>query len=203
MYEVEPICAHGHRVCCCGAASARIYGIEGQIRYNVDANLNLNAGATWTHARYRSFPNAPFYGYCDPAAGFPSSTFCASGPGSIVETTVNASGDHMQRSPDYTANVGASYRMPTPNVGDFTLSGNLYYTSSFFFDPEQQFEQGGYALLSLRLQWVDPSQHYTVAIFGDNLTDKRYQTQVLYTTIGIGSVWSSPATYGVSLGVKF
>jgi len=109
----------------------------------------------------------------------------------------------MQRSPDYSANVGASYRMPTATAGDFTLSGNLYYTSSFFFDPEQQFEQGGYALLSLRLQWVDPSQHYTVAIFGDNLTDKRYQTQVLYNTIGIGSVWSSPATYGVSLGVKF
>src|SRR5260370_23699924 len=107
MYEVEPICAHGHRVCCCGAASARIYGIEGQIRYNVDANLNLNVGATWTHARYRSFPNAPFYGYCDPAVIFSPTarTFCASGKGSIVETTVGAGGDHMPRSPHYTAHV--------------------------------------------------------------------------------------------------
>ena len=57
--------------------------------------------------------------------------------------------------------------------------------------------------MSLRAQWVDPSKRYTVALFGDNVTDKRYQTQVLFNTIGIGSVWSSPVTYGVSLGVKF
>jgi iron complex outermembrane receptor protein len=185
------------------AATARIYGLEGQLRYNLMENFDVNVGATWTHARYRSFTNAPFYGYCDPAAGATSPTYCASGAGSIVETTTNASGDHMQRSPDYTANVGASYRVPTETAGQFTLSGNLYYTASFYFDPEQQFEQGGYALLSLRAQWVDPSKRYTVALFGDNVTDKRYQTQVLFNTIGIGSVWSSPVTYGVSLGVKF
>ena len=185
------------------AATARIYGLEGQLRYNLMENFDVNVGATWTHARYRSFTNAPFYGYCDPAAGATSQTYCASGAGSIVETTTNASGDHMQRSPDYTANLGASYRIPTEKAGQFTLSGNLYYTASFYFDPEQQFEQGGYALLSLRAQWVDPSKRYTVALFGDNVTDKRYQTQVLFNTIGIGSVWSSPVTYGVSLGVKF
>ena len=185
------------------AATARIYGLEGQLRYNILENFDVNVGATWNHARYRSFTNAPFYGYCDPAAGATSATYCASGAGSIVETTTNASGDHMQRSPDYTANLGASYRIPTEKTGQFTLSGNLYYTASFYFDPEQQFEQGGYALLSLRAQWVDPSKRYTVALFGDNVTDKRYQTQVLFNTIGIGSVWSSPATYGVSLGVKF
>ncbi|MDB6103544.1 MAG: TonB-dependent receptor, partial [Gammaproteobacteria bacterium] len=99
--------------------------------------------------------------------------------------------------------VGASYRIPTPQNGQFTLSGNLYYTSSFYFDPEQQFKQGGYALLSLRAQWADPSNRFTVVVFGDNVTDKRYQTQVLFNTIGIGSVWNSPATFGVQLGAKF
>ena len=75
--------------------------------------------------------------------------------------------------------------------------------ASFYFDPEQQFRQGGYAQLALRAQWLDPSRRFTVAVFGDSVTDKRYQTQVLFNTIGIGSVWSAPATYGVSLGVKF
>jgi len=185
------------------AASARIYGMEGQLRYNVNNNLDFDVGGAWMHARYRSFTNAPFYGYCDPAATFTSPAFCASGAGSIVETTTNASGDHMQRAPDFTGNLGASYRMPTPTIGEFSLSGNLYYTSSFYFDPEQQFQQGSYALLALRLQWTDPNKHFTVAIFGDNLTDKRYQTQVLFNTIGIGSVWNSPTTFGVQLGAKF
>jgi iron complex outermembrane receptor protein len=184
------------------AASARIYGVESALRYAVSSDLNLNLGATWIHARYTSFPNAPFYGYCDPAAVFPAATACTSGKGSIVETTTNASGDHMQRSPDFSGNLGGSYRLPLATYGAFTVSGNLYYTSSFYFDPEQQFRQGGYALLSLRAQWADPSQRYTVAIFGDNLTDKRYQTQVLFNTIGIGSVWSSSTIYGVSLDVK-
>jgi iron complex outermembrane receptor protein len=185
------------------AASAKIYGVEGQLRYNLLSNIDLNLGGTWIHARYKSFPNAPFYGYCDPAATAGTATSCTSGAGSVIETTTNASGYHMQRSPDYTANMGASYHVPTSQAGEFTLSGNLYYTASFYFDPEQQFEQGGYAVLALRAQWVDPSKRYTVAVFGDNVANRRYQTQVLFNTVGIGSVWNSPATFGVSLGAKF
>jgi iron complex outermembrane receptor protein len=187
------------------AASARIEGFEGQFRYNLMGNLDLNLGGTWVHARYKSFPNAPFYGYCDPNATPASSplTYCSSGPGGIVESTTDASGYHMQRAPSVNAVAGASYLLPTPKSGDFTLSGNYYYTSSFYFDPEQQFKQSGYRLLSLRAQWLDPSKRFTVALFGDNLTNERYQTQVLFNTIGIGSVWSSPVTYGISLGAKF
>jgi iron complex outermembrane receptor protein len=40
-------------------------------------------------------------------------------------------------------------------------------------------------------------------VFGDNVTNKRYQTQVLFTTLVTGAVWNSPVTYGVSLGAKF
>jgi iron complex outermembrane receptor protein len=108
----------------------------------------------------------------------------------------------MQRAPEYTGNLGASYDIPLAG-GELTLSGNAYYTSSFYFDPEEQFKQSGYTLVSLRGQWTDSSERYTVALFGDNVTGKRYRTQVLFNTLGIGNVWSAPATYGVSLGVKF
>jgi iron complex outermembrane receptor protein len=190
------------------AASARIYGLEGQIRYSVTHNLDVNAGGAWTHARYRSFEGAPFYGYCDPGAPTPtletpSPTYCASGEGSIIQVQTDASGYHMQRSPDFTATLGSSYRIPADDIGEFTLSGNLYYTSSFYFDPEQQFKQDGYPLLSLRTQWVDPSHRYTVALYGDNVTNEHYQTQVLFNTLGIGSVWSPPVTYGVSVSARF
>ena len=108
----------------------------------------------------------------------------------------------MQRSPEVTANLGAAYDMPLAD-GELTLSGNLYYSSDFFFDPSEQFKQDAYTTLSLRAQWVDPSERYTVAVFGDNVTDERYQTQVLYNTLGIGSVWSAPATWGVSVAARF
>ena len=190
------------------AASSRIYGLEAQFNYRITPAFTVNGGGAWTHARYKSFTNAPFYGYCDPAATFGvSAVACLPAafggfPGEIVQGSTDASGYHMQRSPEFTANLGASYDLDVAS-GKLTLSGNLYYTSSFYFDPEQQFKQGGYALLSLRAQWTDPSKHYTLAVFGDNVTNKRYQSQVLFTTLGTGAVWSSPATYGISAGVKF
>jgi iron complex outermembrane receptor protein len=189
------------------AASSEIYGAEAQLRYRVTDAFNVYGGVAWTHARYKSFPNAPYYQYCDPAVTSTSSPLnClfsgTQSAGGIVQTSVNASGYHMQRSPDFTGNLGASYDLAVAK-GKLTLSGNLYYTSSFYFDPEQQFKQDGYALLSLRAQWIDPSERYTVAVYGDNVTDHSYQTQVLFNTLGIGSVWSPPVTYGVQLGAKF
>jgi iron complex outermembrane receptor protein len=189
------------------AASSEIYGLEAQLRYRVSDAFNVYGGGAWTHARYKSFPNAPYYGYCDPTVTSMSNPLnCAfSGTteaGGIVQTSVNASGYHMQRSPEFTGNLGASYDVALTE-GKLTLSGNLYYTSSFYFDPEQQFKQNGYALLSLRAEFTDPTQRYTVAVYGDNVTGHRYQTQVLFTTLGIGSVWSPPVTYGLQFGAKF
>ena len=190
------------------AAQSRIYGAEAQLRYRVSQAFNVYGGVSYTHARYKSFANAPFYSYCDPAAAPGTPLYCVpialggSGPGAIVQTTTNAAHFQMQRAPDFTANLGASYDFDLAG-GVFTLSGNGYYTSKFYFDPSQQFKQKGYALLSLRAQWIDPSKRFTLAVFGDNVTDKRYRTQVLYTTLGTGSVWNSPATYGGSVGVKF
>jgi iron complex outermembrane receptor protein len=184
------------------AASSEIYGIEGQLRYKVSDAFNISGGAAWTHARYKSFPNAPYYTYCDPTAPTTSALFCASGAGTLTQTTTDASGLHMQRAPEFTFNLGASYGLDVAK-GKLLLSGNLYYSGDFYFDPAEQFRQNAYEVLSLRAEWTDPSDHFSVAIFGDNVTNKRYQTQVLFNTLGIGSVWNSPATYGVQFGAKF
>ena len=191
------------------AAASEIYGAELQMRYRVSSAFDIYGGAAWTHARYTSFPNAPYYSWCDPAAAATSAVYCVPiasggfGPGGLVQTSVDASGFKMQRSPDFTGNIGASYTADLGSSGELKLAGNVYYTSSFYFDPEQQFRQDGYALLSARAEWTDRSEHFTFAVFGENLTGKRYQTQVLFNTLGIGSVWSAPATYGIELGVKF
>ncbi|VWX50733.1 hypothetical protein [Novosphingobium sp. 9U] len=42
-----------------------------------------------------------------------------------------------------------------------------------------------------------------MAVFGDNATNKRYQTQVLFNELGMGAVWNSPLTYGFDFGAKF
>jgi iron complex outermembrane receptor protein len=188
------------------AASSEIYGAEAQVRYKASEAFTVYGGAAWTHARYKSFTNAPYYSYCDPVAA--SAIACTPpalggiGAGGLVQTSTDASGFKMQRAPEFTGNIGASYGLDLVG-GRLMLSGNVYYTSSFYFDPEQQFKQNAYELLSLRAEWTDPSERYKVAIFGDNVTNKRYQTQVLFNTLGTGAVWNSPVTYGIELGAKF
>lgn len=194
------------------AQSSDIYGLEAQVRYRATDTVMLYGGLGWTHAEYDSFENAPYYNYCDPSLVFnpllPDSHACVpiamggSGPGALTQVTRDASGLQMQRSPEYTANLGASYDMDLAG-GVLTLSGNLYFSSSFYFDANEQFKQGGYEVLTLRAQWVDPSERYTITVFGDNVTDERYQTQVLFSTLGIASVWNAPASYGVTVSAKF
>ena len=184
------------------AASSEIYGIEAQLRYRVDSHLSITAGAAWTHARYKKFPNDPYYSYCDPVAFYPDPMTCTSGVGSLVQSTVDGKGFRMQRSPDYTANLGLAYGFDLAG-GRTTLSGNLYYTSKFYFDAAEQFLQKGYATVSLRAQWIDPSERFTLAVYGDNVTDKRYLTQVQYNTLGMGAVWNAPVTWGIQLGIKY
>lgn len=179
------------------AASSEIYGLEGQLSYRFTPDFTMSAGGAWTHARYKDFQRAPFYIYCG--------TTAAAGPcgtSTINEILVNSSGGKMQRSPEFTGNVAASYGIDV-GEGRLNLSGNLYYTSSFFFGIAQQFKQKGYEQLGLRAEWVSPDKHLSVAVFGDNVTDRRYRAAVNYATTGIGSVWAQPATYGVQVGFKY
>jgi len=179
------------------AASSEIYGLEGAVRYKIGSGFEINAGASWTHARYKKFVDAPIYARCPVPAG------CGAGTSYFVVAGTTLTNVTMQRTPEFTGNVGASY---TADVGGgkLALSGNLYYTSSFFFGPSGiQFPQEGYEVLSLRAQWTDPSDRFMLAVFGDNVTNSRYRTQVQYNNFAIGSVWSAPATYGVEAGFKF
>ena len=52
-------------------------------------------------------------------------------------------------------------------------------------------------------QAAAPSPFTGITVFGDNVTDKRYRTQVQFNAFGIGAQWSAPATIAVEGGVKF
>ncbi len=179
------------------AASSEIYGVEGQLQYAVTDRFKVNAAAAWTHARYKRFINAPVYARCPTVAG------CGGGTSFFIQPGIILTDVTMTRTPEFTGNVGASYEADLGG-GELLLSGNLYYTSKFFFGPSGiQFPQKGYEVLALRAQWTDPSDRFSVALWGDNVTDSRYVTQVQYNNFGLGSTWSAPVSYGIELGIKF
>lgn len=179
------------------AANSEIYGLEGQLRYDVTREFTVNLGGAWTHARYKRFENAPIYQRCPGEAGCGFGTSFFTPPGTTLRNVT------MQRSPEFTGNAGARYRTDLAG-GKLSLSGNLYYTSEFFFGPSGiQFRQGGYETLALRAQWTDPTDRYSFAVWGDNVTNNRHLGQVQFNSFGIGSIYNKPVTYGVEFGAKF
>ncbi len=187
------------------AAQSRIYGLEDQFHFNFEDHVQLNGGASWTHARYTTFGTtvqgqvvgAPVYQTCP--GGVPSTTSCYT----EVNTSTVLHDTHMQHVPDYTANLEPRYSTGMTESGEYAFSANAYFSSSFYFSPAgTQFRQPSYTTLALRAQWDDPSRRYMVAIFGDNVTNVRYRNQVQYNGFGIGAGWDAPATWGVQVGIK-
>lgn len=183
------------------AATSEIYGLDGSVRYEVTPGFQINAGASYVHARYKRFNNAPIYVRCTEAPPEYAATCGAGVTFVVVPTTLEDV--TMQRTPEFTGFLGARYETEMAG-GELALSGNLFYSSSLFFGPSGiQFRQGGYETLALRAQWSAPDARYHVALFGDNVTNSRYRTQAQYSSYGMGANWSQPATYGLEFGVKF
>ena len=181
------------------AAKSHIYGIDGQVRYRFNNHFELSAGAAWTHARYVQFDGAPIYYSC---VGAPAGS-CGPLDSFYVDISQTLRDVTMQRTPEFTGNIAARYTTDLGG-GKFVLSGNLFYSSKFYAGPSGiQFPQKGYETLSLRAEWTDPSDRYTIGLWGDNVTNSRYRTQDQYANNGIGANWSKPTTFGVDLSARF
>jgi iron complex outermembrane receptor protein len=176
--------------------SARIYGAESQFSYKFTPDFDVNFGGAWTHGRYINFPG-PIQYVPIPVPGRPGFF-----EGNGQTAAVSADGKTMIRTPEFTANVGANYRYDLP-YGRVTLSGNLYYTTTIYFDPTDTTSQPGYAILDLRATWTGPEGKTSFSVFGNNVTDTQYVTQIAEDAFGYGGVTGTPATVGVELRTKF
>ena len=199
------------------AAKSQIYGIDAEAHYHWGDHFQLTAGGAWTHARYKTFgggsvtlpdgstsvAGAPIYATCGPTS---PSADC--GPLNYAYVISNSStilhNVHMQDVPDFTASIQPRITTGKTDRGEFSLAGNLYYSSYFYFSPSgTQFREPGYATLDLRLQWDDPTRRYMVAVYSTNVTNERYRTQVQYNGFGIGAEWNEPIAWGLEVGAKF
>lgn len=169
------------------AASARIRGFEAELQAVPITNLTITGSLQILHGRYRDFPNAISY---------PSSPF-GTGP-----TVIDASGKDTVRSPDYTWNVGASYRIPT-SIGEFQLSGDLSYNDGFYFAPDNNFRQRSYTVANATLGWESPNGGFGLTAWVRNLTDASYLAHGVPGSFGDLSISAPPRTYGATASVKF
>ncbi len=176
------------------AAEASVIGGEIQLNSSITDELSVTVGLSYTDSEYDSFPNAQqFVQDLNPL----SPTFST-----FLTPFIDASGFDVQRAPDFTGNITVNYER-TFGFGTINLDGNYYYSSSFFFDVANQFEQDGFGILNLRAAWTDPSDHWTIAAFGKNVLNEEYLTQVLPGLVAIQQTFGEPATGGVTISYKY
>lgn len=115
-----------------------------------------------------------------------------------------AEGSVLPNSPEVNFNARINYRW---DIGS-SFYGDVLVAAAFKDDlsydivrqPPETLEDG-YWLLDARLSISAVNGRWSVYLWGKNLSDERYRTQVLTSSVGFGESWGPPATYGA--GVEF
>jgi iron complex outermembrane recepter protein len=176
------------------AAQSSIYGGELAFSTLLGQHLELSLGGAYTHAEYERYTNAPSF----------SQILNPTNPafGTFATTSVNASSNVMLQAPRFSGNASLDYTTPLAG-GSVSLNANFAYQSKVYFDPANQFPQGGYGRLNLRGTWTTPSGHWSFSVFGNNVTDRTYRRTVFPTPFAVLTVYGEPVTYGGSVALHF
>lgn len=193
------------------ADGAEIYGADADFIVSVTNNLRLFGGVGWTHARYTDFTNAIISIPYPLPAGFviPPGQSCLGTFGDpFTQVGGNcllrgdASGNQLQNTPEMTASFGGSLDLPT-GVGTFTLAANYYYNDGFVATADERVVQDSYSTVDASVTWRDRNERMYVRLWGSNLAEEFYRTQLSATNSGDNGTPGAPRTYGLTVGVDF
>lgn len=158
------------------AADAEILGLEIEGQVQATRGLRLFAAGTYLDTEYKNF----------------------------VDSLGNDnSGNRLQRTPEYTFNVGLDYStdfLKWQNSLNFFV--NYAYQGNFRWDPDNITREPGYGLLDARISF-SPNDRYTFSVFGKNITDEDYRVFVINFLADEVAALGAPVTYGGEIRVSF
>jgi iron complex outermembrane receptor protein len=169
------------------AASARIYGFDGDLTIVPVKHLTLSASLGYTYGTYRNFENA---------------TFTPPSPLDGPQYAGNASGNFLVNTPKWTASGAFDYRIPT-DVGTWAAGGSISYKGTTFVDADNRLTIPEHTVANATLSWTSVGDRYSVQFWVHNLTDARYYASRTETSVGDLQYLAPPRTYGATVGVKF
>lgn len=196
----------GHFTIFENADKAEVTGFDALLEISVTQNFRVRIGGAWLDAEYKEFPNATGLGL-DLEAGT-----------NVSSQQQDWSGQRMARAPEFSGNIGADYFTPIAdgNGGNLMLSANLSYSDSYVvnnpsvYGPlagdlanKQRYVQGAITLLNANITWTDPSESFSVGVFGTNLTNEKYLIQHTGTAGGDRGNYQQPRYMGIRVGYQF
>lgn len=158
------------------APGATIKGFETDLQYAPTAWFHAWASGSYVHGRYDSF----------------------------VFNGVDNSGHLMQRTPEWQAAIGAE---ATTDVGAWkdALVGRLSYRwqGKMPWAPENTSWEKAYGTLDGRITLTPPGKGWSVSVFGKNLTDQVYRTNIIVFFNDEMSSFGAPRTFGMEVSAPF
>jgi iron complex outermembrane receptor protein len=115
----------------------------------------------------------------------------------------------LQNAPEWTGYLGFTWIGDVAG-GDLAITPSVSYRgdSSMFEFPNPILDQQAYSLVDLSIVWTDPTDRFTLGLYGKNLTDEEYRVGgynfpgALFDNSIIG-YYGPPQTVTASLQVKF
>ena len=122
----------------------------------------------------------------------------------FVFAGVDNSGKMMQRTPKWQGAVGAEV---TTSVGSWedALSARLSYKwqGKMPWAPENTSWEKAYGTLDGRVTLTSPDKAWSVSVFGKNLTDELYRTNIIVFFNDEMSSFGAPRTFGMEVSAAF
>ncbi len=181
------------------AARSRIWGAEVELAARPAGGLELGGTLAYLNAKFREF-----------CTGDPTQPTAPVAPGCTAADPVDLSGNRLPRAPEWTLTGTIGYRFDLGTAGSLSARADVRYQSSMFFTQFNRplISQDGYATLGASLTWTDPSERFSVGLWGQNLTDKVYFTEVLesgaFNPQLVGQAYvAPPRTWGVRASAAF
>jgi iron complex outermembrane receptor protein len=160
------------------AASAEIKGVEAEWELAATDNLRFSLAGSYVDAKYKDFIESAI----DPTTGL----------------HLDSSGNRMQRTPETQVSAGVDWA-----IGFAKLNVNYTWQSDMFWATDNVAKESAYGLLDAQVTVGPEGKDWSVALWGKNITDELYRTNIISFFGEEVSQFGPPRTYGVDLRVKF
>lgn len=181
------------------AATATIYGAELEFNARPIRSIRTDLVFSYLNAKFDEYISAdPFY-----PAGDGTTVEPATG-----EPAFDLSGNRVPQAPEFSLLAGLEYILDT-RAGEFSLRGEASWTDEVFFTAFNRPDLGEEArtLFNAYFNFTDPAERIALSIYGRNLTNKKYATDMFPLLLFVGGAKSGffgePRTYGATVRYNF
>ncbi len=179
------------------AADAEVLGFEMDVTWLATESLVLSGGFSALDSQYKDY---------DASAKVPNIEL---GRGALGYGDVfyDASGESLLRAPDITAFASARYNIQLASA-ELPIVLSYSYTGDFQYDfiastSTQELEQEAIGLLQARISYIPEGADWSIALWGDNLTDEEYFTEKVANAYALRGNYAAPRTWGVDFSMDF